>query len=56
MVLKGAVRNENRMAFREGKKEGIPADELAILEAEAEAQKSENEEADTKPKAEKKVK
>ena len=57
MVIKGAVRNEHRLAFREGKKEGIPADQLAILEAEAEAQKPEVEAAKAEhEKAEKKVK
>lgn len=48
MVVEAEVRNWMRLAFREGKKEQIPAHILAILEAEA-ADKGE-------AKAEKKVK
>jgi hypothetical protein len=48
MVVEAEIRNRHRVAFREGKKEEIPAHILAILEAEA-AEKGE-------AKAEKKVK
>jgi|688.fasta_scaffold73921_5 hypothetical protein len=35
MVVEAEIRNWMRLAFREGKKEEIPAHILAILEAEA---------------------
>jgi len=41
MVVEAEVRNWMRIAFREGKKDGIPAHILAILEAEAAEMKAE---------------
>jgi hypothetical protein len=48
MVVEAEIRNWMRLAFREGKKDEIPAHILAILEAEAAAS--------NEAKAEKKVK
>lgn len=42
MVVKPTVLNWHREEFAQGKKENIPADALAILEASAEADKKED--------------